>query len=127
MPTSPEPGTCKDMPLMLASPHALIEGMIIASYAIRARNAFIYIRGEVASVIARLRDAVAGGLRRRSARHQHPRLRLRLELVVHAGAGAYICGEETALLDSLEGRRGQPACRAAVPGRRRTVCQPDRR
>ena len=110
-----EPGTCKDMPLMLASPHTLIEGMIIASYAIRANLAFIYVRGEVASVIARLRDAVAqayeAGLLGRNILGSS----FDLDLVVHAGAGAYICGEETALLDSLEGRRGQPRLRPPFP------------
>ncbi|GAC57616.1 NADH-quinone oxidoreductase subunit F [Gordonia hirsuta DSM 44140 = NBRC 16056] len=110
-----EPGTCKDMPLMLASPHTLIEGIVIAAYAIRARHAFIYIRGEVASVVRRLRAAVAeaydAGLLGRSILGSA----LDLELVVHAGAGAYICGEETALLESLEGRRGQPRLRPPFP------------
>ncbi len=110
-----EPGTCKDMPLMLASPHTLIEGVAIAAYAIRARHAFIYVRGEVAPVIRRLREAVdeayaAGLLGRRVLGSS-----LDLDLVVHAGAGAYICGEETALLDSLEGRRGQPRLRPPFP------------
>lgn len=110
-----EPGTCKDMPLMLATPHALIEGAIIAAYAIRARHAFIYVRGEVASVIRRLRSAVdeayAAGYLGRDILGSG----VDVELVVHAGAGAYICGEETALLDSLEGRRGQPRLRPPFP------------
>ena len=109
------PGTCKDMPLMLASPHSLIEGIIIACYAIRAANAFIYVRGEVASVIRRLRTAVAeayaAGLLGRDILGSG----VDIELVVHAGAGAYICGEETALLNSLEGRRGQPRLRPPFP------------
>ncbi|MGB5149105.1 MAG: NADH-quinone oxidoreductase subunit NuoF [Mycobacterium sp.] len=113
-----EPGTCKDIPLMMASPHALIEGAIIAAYAIRARHAFIYVRGEVVPVLRRLQAAVAeaydagylgSDLPRRSARPSG------VDLVVHAGAGAYICGEETALLDSLEGRRGQPRLRPPFP------------
>ena len=111
-----EPGTCKDMPLMLASPHALIEGMIIASYAIRAQHAFIYVRGEVASVIARLRDAVAQAYDAGLLGTNILGSGFDLELVVHAGAGAYICGEETALLDSLEGRRGQPRLKPPFPG-----------
>ena len=110
-----EPGTCKDMPLMLGSPHALIEGMIIASYAIRADKAFIYVRGEVASVVSRLRNAVteayAAGLLGTNILGSG----FHLDIVVHAGAGAYICGEETALLDSLEGRRGQPRLRPPFP------------
>ena len=72
-----EPGTCKDIPLMMASPHTLVEGVIISSYAIRANTAFIYIRGEVLHVIRRVQRAVAGGLRRRPPRQGHPRLRLR--------------------------------------------------
>ncbi|EOM75723.1 NADH oxidoreductase (quinone) subunit F [Rhodococcus rhodnii] len=110
-----EPGTCKDMPLLLATPHALVEGAIIAAYAIRANHAFVYVRGEVASVIRRLRTAVQeaydAGLLGRDIQGTG----FDLELVVHAGAGAYICGEETALLDSLEGRRGQPRLRPPFP------------
>lgn len=110
-----EPGTCKDMPLMLATPHALIEGMIIAAYAIRARNAFIYVRGEVASVIRRLRTAVEEAYAANLLGKNIFDSGFDLDLVVHAGAGAYICGEETALLDSLEGRRGQPRLRPPFP------------
>ncbi|MBH0777751.1 NADH-quinone oxidoreductase subunit NuoF [Nocardia bovistercoris] len=110
-----EPGTCKDIPLMLASPHTLIEGVIIASYAIRADTAFIYLRGEVVPVLRRLQAAVAqaydAGLLGRDILGSG----FDLELIVHAGAGAYICGEETALLDSLEGRRGQPRLRPPFP------------
>jgi NADH-quinone oxidoreductase subunit F len=110
-----EPGTCKDVPLMLADPHVLIEGAIIASYAIRASHAFIYVRGEVLHVVRRLRHAVqeayeAGYLGRNILGSGYD-----LELVVHSGAGAYICGEETAMLDSLEGRRGQPRLRPPFP------------
>ncbi|WP_040796617.1 NADH-quinone oxidoreductase subunit NuoF [Nocardia higoensis] len=110
-----EPGTCKDIPLMLATPHTLIEGVIIAAYAIRANTAFIYLRGEVVPVLRRLRAAVdqayATGLLGRDILGSG----FDLELIVHAGAGAYICGEETALLDSLEGRRGQPRLRPPFP------------
>ncbi|MFD6894747.1 NADH-quinone oxidoreductase subunit NuoF [Rhodococcus sp. NPDC060086] len=110
-----EPGTCKDMPLMLATPHALVEGVVISAYAIRARHAFIYLRGEAVPVLRRLQAAVAeaydaGYLGRDILGSGYD-----LELVVHAGAGAYICGEETALLDSLEGRRGQPRLRPPFP------------
>ena len=110
-----EPGTCKDTPLMMASPHTLIEGVIISSYAIRAHRAFIYVRGEVLHVIRRLQAAVAEAY---AAGHLGADIHgsgYDLELVVHAGAGAYICGEETALLDSLEGRRGQPRLRPPFP------------
>ncbi len=110
-----EPGTCKDIPLMLATPHVLVEGVIIAAYAIRASQAFIYVRGEVLPVLRRLQNAVveayAAGYLGRDINGSG----FDLELVVHAGAGAYICGEETALLDSLEGRRGQPRLRPPFP------------
>jgi NADH-quinone oxidoreductase subunit F len=110
-----EPGTCKDIPLMLASPHTLVEGVIIASYAIRASAAFIYVRGEVLHVVRRLQQAVAEA---REAGYIGTNILgsgYDLDVIVHAGAGAYICGEETALLDSLEGRRGQPRLRPPFP------------
>jgi NADH-quinone oxidoreductase subunit F len=110
-----EPGTCKDTPLMMANPHVLIEGIIIGSYAIRANYAFIYIRGEVAHVVRRVQqaieDAYAIGLLGKNILGKG----FDLELVLHVGAGAYICGEETALLDSLEGFRGQPRLRPPFP------------
>jgi len=110
-----EPGTCKDIPLMMASPHTLVEGVIISSYAIRANTAFIYVRGEVLHVVRRLQRAVQEAY---LAGHLGTDIHgsgYDLDLVVHAGAGAYICGEETALLDSLEGRRGQPRLRPPFP------------
>ncbi|GAA4397317.1 NADH-quinone oxidoreductase subunit NuoF [Tsukamurella soli] len=114
-----EPGTCKDMPLMFATPHTLVEGAIIAAYAIRARHAFIYIRGEVLGVQRRLRAAVAeayaAGYLGAPLGGTGDGAGFTLELTVHGGAGAYICGEETALLDSLEGRRGQPRLRPPFP------------
>jgi NADH-quinone oxidoreductase subunit F len=110
-----EPGTCKDIPLMLASPHLLVEGVIIASYAIRATHAFIYCRGEVLHVIRRLQQAVREAYLAGHVGSDIHGSGYDLELVVHAGAGAYICGEETALLDSLEGLRGQPRLRPPFP------------
>lgn len=110
-----EPGTCKDTPLMMANPHVLIEGVIIASYAIRATHAFIYVRGEVVHVVRRLQAAISQAY---AAGHLGKNIHgqgFDLELVLHAGAGAYICGEETALLDSLEGFRGQPRLRPPFP------------
>ncbi len=100
---------------MMATPHVLVEGAIIAAYAIRARHAFIYVRGEVVPVLRRLQAAVAEAY---EAGYLGTDIRgsgFDLDLVVHAGAGAYICGEETALLDSLEGRRGQPRLRPPFP------------
>ncbi len=110
-----EPGTCKDMPLLMANPHVLVEGVIIAAYAIRAKHAFIYIRGEVTHVARRLNAAIAdaykaGYLGKNVFGTGHD-----IDLVLHIGAGAYICGEETALLDSLEGFRGQPRLRPPFP------------
>lgn len=110
-----EPGTCKDMPLMLATPHALVEGVIIAAYAIRAHHAFIYVRGEVLPVLRRLQHAVAEAYEAGYLGRDILGSGYHLDVVVHAGAGAYICGEETALLDSLEGRRGQPRLRPPFP------------
>ena len=110
-----EPGTCKDTPLMLTTPHFLVEGAIIAAYAIGARHAFIYLRGEVVPVLRRLQAAVAEAYDAGYLGTDILGSGYDLDLVVHAGAGAYICGEETALLDSLEGRRGQPRLRPPFP------------
>jgi NADH-quinone oxidoreductase subunit F len=110
-----EPGTCKDIPLMMAAPQLLIEGMVITSFAIGCNHAFIYVRGEVVHVYRRLLRAVeeayaAGYLGKNILGSGFD-----LDITVHAGAGAYICGEETALLDSLEGRRGQPRLKPPFP------------
>ncbi|HEX6577128.1 MAG TPA: NADH-quinone oxidoreductase subunit NuoF [Jiangellaceae bacterium] len=110
-----EPGTCKDMPLMLATPHLLVEGAIIASYAINARHAFIYVRGEALHVVRRVQNAVQEAYEAGYLGDDILGSGFDLDIVVHAGAGAYICGEETALLDSLEGRRGQPRLRPPFP------------
>jgi NADH-quinone oxidoreductase subunit F len=110
-----EPGACKDMPSLLANPQALIEGIIITCYAIRAELAFIYVRGEVLHVIRRLHHAVREAQEAGYLGENILGSGLNLEVVVHAGAGAYICGEETALLDSLEGYRGQPRLKPPFP------------
>ncbi len=110
-----EPGACKDIPLMLANPHALVEGCILTSYAIRANHAFIYIRGEVPHVQRRLRAAVREAYAAGFLGTNIQGSGFDLDLIVHSGAGAYICGEETALLDSLEGRRGQPRLKPPFP------------
>lgn len=117
-----EPGTCKDIPLLFANPHSLIEGIVIACYAIRSSHAFIYLRGEVVPVLRRLHEAVREAYEAGYLGTNVLGSGLDLELTVHAGAGAYICGEETALLDSLEGRRGQPRLRP--PSLRSPVCTP---
>jgi NADH-quinone oxidoreductase subunit F len=110
-----EPGTCKDIPLMMADPHSLIEGCIITCYAIRSTLCAIYVRGEVLHCIRRLHAAVreaydAGYLGRNILGSGFD-----CDILIHAGAGAYICGEETALLDSLEGKRGQPRLKPPFP------------
>ena len=110
-----EPGTFKDRELMQKTPHMLIEGLIIASYAAGASRSFIYIRGEYvlqADVLdAALAEARAAGyVGERILGSEHS-----LSLVVHRGAGAYICGEETGLLDSLEGKRGNPRLKPPFP------------
>jgi NADH-quinone oxidoreductase subunit F len=110
-----EPGTCKDIPLMMAGPHVLIEGVAISSFAIGCDHAFIYLRGEVVHVYRRLLRAVEEAY---AAGHLGKNIHgsgVDLDVTVHAGAGAYICGEETALLDSLEGRRGQPRLKPPFP------------
>jgi len=110
-----EPGTCKDVPLMMAAPHFLIEGVAITSLAIGCHHAFIYVRGEIVHVYRRVLRAVEEAY---AAGHLGRNIHgsgFDLEVTVHAGAGAYICGEETALLDSLEGRRGQPRLKPPFP------------
>jgi NADH-quinone oxidoreductase subunit F len=103
-----EPGTFKDRELVEKDPHQIIEGVIIASYAVGARRAFVYIRGEfflgVKRWIKAIDDAYAKGFLGKNILGSS----FSLDLSVHRGAGAYICGEETALIESLEGRRGEP-------------------
>jgi NADH-quinone oxidoreductase subunit F len=110
-----EPGTFKDRELMQKSPHMLIEGVVIASYAAGANRSFIYIRGEYSqqadildAALAQARAAGFVGEDILGSGHS-------LTLVIHRGAGAYICGEETGLLDSLEGKRGNPRLKPPFP------------
>ena len=110
-----EPGTFKDRELMQKNPHQLIEGMVLASYAAGINKAFIYIRGEYdqqASILeAAVKEAYAKGYLGENILGSG----FTVSLVVHRGAGAYICGEETALLDSLEGKRGNPRLKPPFP------------
>jgi NADH-quinone oxidoreductase subunit F len=110
-----EPGACKDMPTLLNNPQALIEGIIITCYAIRAERAFIYVRGEVLHATRRLQLAVRQAYEGGYLGDDILNSGLNVEVTVHAGAGAYICGEETAMLDSLEGFRGQPRLKPPFP------------
>jgi NADH-quinone oxidoreductase subunit F len=102
-----EPGTFKDREIMLRVPHRLLEGCLIAAHAIQSKDVFIYIRGEYTTEYDVLSAALAEA---RSAG-----LLGDVRLVIHRGAGAYICGEETALLESLEGKRGQPRSKPPFP------------
>jgi NADH-quinone oxidoreductase subunit F len=113
-----EPGTFKDRELMQKNPHMLIEGLIVASYAAGATRSFIYIRGEYVqqadildAALGEAREAGYVGERILGSDHS-------LSLLVHRGAGAYICGEETGLLDSLEGKRGNPRLKPPFPANR---------
>jgi NADH-quinone oxidoreductase subunit F len=110
-----EPGTCKDIPLMMADPHSLIEGCLITCFAIRAEFCAIYIRGEAVHPLRRMVNAVNEARAKGYVGTDILGSGFNCEIVVHAGAGAYICGEETALLDSLEGRRGQPRLKPPFP------------
>jgi len=110
-----EPGTCKDRDMMRHEPHKLIEGCLIAGFAIRAVAAYIYIRGEFVEEANRLEYAIdearaAGFLGKNACGSGHD-----FEVYVHRGAGAYICGEETALIESLEGKKGQPRLKPPFP------------
>src|SRR4051812_1281521 len=110
-----EPGTFKDRFLMQKHPHLLIEGMILSSFALGANTSYIYIRGELMYVYhileKAIQEAYAAGLLGKNIMGSG----FDLELYVHCGAGAYICGEETALLESLEGKRGNPRIKPPFP------------
>jgi NADH-quinone oxidoreductase subunit F len=109
-----EPGTCKDREIMRHDPHLLVEGCLFASFAMNANTCYIYVRGEFIRERERLQAAVdqayEAGLIGRNNIHGFP-----FDIVVHHGAGAYICGEETALLESLEGKKGQPRLKPPFP------------
>jgi NADH-quinone oxidoreductase subunit F len=102
-----EPGTFKDREIMLRVPHRLIEGCLITAHAIGSKHVFIYIRGEYLTEFEILRAALE--------EVRKARLLAGVTIVLHRGAGAYICGEETALLESLEGKRGQPRSKPPFP------------
>ena len=109
-----EPGACKDREIIRNDPHLLIEGCLIASRAIRAHAAYIYIRGEYVAERARLESAIAEAYAARLIGLDNLN-GWDFDLYVSHGAGAYICGEETALLESLEGKKGQPRLRPPFP------------
>ncbi|MCE6990605.1 NADH-quinone oxidoreductase subunit NuoF [Dyadobacter sp. CY323] len=110
-----EPGTFKDHYLMKSIPHLLIEGMIIGSFALGAKKSFIYVRGELMYVIHILEKAIAEAKAAGFLGQNILGTGYDLELIVQSGGGAYICGEETALLESLEGKRGNPRNKPPFP------------
>src|SRR5262245_58721005 len=110
-----EPGTCKDRELMYWDPHLLIEGMVIAAYALGAVHNYIYIRGEMMKEYVVLQKAVDDAYAKGYLGKGVFGSKTECHITVHRGAGAYICGEETALLNSLEGLRGQPRLKPPFP------------
>ena len=110
-----EPGSCKDREILRHDPHKLLEGALIAGFAMRARAAYIYIRGEYIAETIALEKAVseayeAGLIGSNAAKSGYD-----FDIFVHRGAGAYICGEETAMIESLEGKKGQPRLKPPFP------------
>jgi NADH-quinone oxidoreductase subunit F len=110
-----EPGTFKDRYLMQKLPHALVEGMIVSSFALDAHTAYIYIRGELLYVYHILEKAIAEAYEAGWLGKNIQGSGFDLDLYVHPGAGAYICGEETGLIESLEGKRGNPRMKPPFP------------
>jgi NADH-quinone oxidoreductase subunit F len=110
-----EPGTFKDRYLMERIPHLLIEGMIVSSYALGCRTSYIYIRGEFKWIIKILQQAIEEAYEHNLLGKNILGSGYSLDLYIHSGGGAYICGEETALLESLEGKRGNPRIKPPFP------------
>ena len=119
-----EPGTFKDRLIIEYDPHQLLEGIICAAWAIQAHHAFIYIRGEYMYGIQRLQGAIAEAKAQGFLGQGIFGGDFDLDVVVHPGAGAYICGEETALLTSLEGNRGHPRLKPPFPAVAGLYCKP---
>ncbi len=110
-----EPGTCKDRDLMRHDPHKLIEGCLLAGFTIGARAAYIYIRGEFHAEAEVLEAAIAEAYKAKLIGQNACGTGFDFDVYVHRGAGAYICGEETALIESLEGKKGQPRLKPPFP------------
>jgi NADH-quinone oxidoreductase subunit F len=113
-----EPGTFKDREIMLRDPHMLIEGIIIACWAMQAKAAYIYIRGEFMEPATRTQSAIDEAYAKGFLGDNVMGTGYKLDAYTHLGAGAYICGEETALINSLEGKKGQPRIRPPFPPQR---------
>ncbi len=110
-----EPGTFKDRPILEKNPHLLIEGMVISAYTLRAERGYIYLRGEYPQARVVLEEAIREAYEAGYLGENILGSGFTFHLRVHQGAGAYICGEETALIDSLEGKRGQPRIKPPFP------------
>jgi NADH-quinone oxidoreductase subunit F len=110
-----EPGTFKDRVIMTRNPHLLLEGIILTCYAVGIHTAFIYIRAEYEAIARRVEDAIDEALRKGFLGNGIFGSGFDLEILVHRGAGSYICGEETALLESIEGKRGWPRLKPPFP------------
>ncbi|MGF1544731.1 MAG: NADH-quinone oxidoreductase subunit NuoF [Parvularculaceae bacterium] len=110
-----EPGTCKDRDIMRHDPHLFIEGCLVASYAMKAHACYVYIRGEYVDERERLQAAIDEAYAAKLLGKNAAGSGWDFDLYVHHGAGAYICGEETALLESLEGKKGQPRLKPPFP------------
>lgn len=110
-----EPGTFKDRHLILHDPHQVLEGIMLAAYALRVHQAFLYIRGEMAREAVHLQKAIDEAEKRNYLGEKIFGSGYDLRITLHRGAGAYICGEETGLLESLEGRRGHPRPKPPFP------------
>jgi NADH-quinone oxidoreductase subunit F len=110
-----EPGTFKDRPILEKNPHLLIEGMIISAYALGSDYGYIYLRGEYPYAKEVLQRAIAQALDKHYLGDNILGKNIKFELAVYSGAGAYICGEETALIESLEGKAGQPRAKPPFP------------
>lgn len=110
-----EPGTCKDRQIMTYIPHLLIEGLIIGSYAIGCKHAYVYIRGEYTKEAKIFQEAIDEAYANGILGNNILGSAFSLDITLHRGAGAYICGEETGLLNSLEGKRGEPRVKPPFP------------
>ncbi len=110
-----EPGTCKDRQIIRFTPHLLIEGLIIGSYAIGCKHSYVYIRGEYEAEAEVLNRAIQEAYEKGYLGKNILGSQFSLDITVHRGAGAYICGEETGLLNSLEGKRGEPRVKPPFP------------
>ncbi|MGI6375726.1 MAG: NADH-quinone oxidoreductase subunit NuoF [Anaerolineae bacterium] len=119
-----EPGTFKDRILVEGDPHQVIEGALIAAYAVGAHRALVYIRGEFFLGVKRWIKAISDAYRLGFLGHNILGSGFDLDMTVHRGAGAYVCGEETAMIESLEGRRGEPRRKPPYPSERGYLGQP---